>query len=162
MSGNSNEEATDGTYGPWVVVTRKHNGTKNLTNGGISIDQVQVHPRRALKRNRSWLMSNMGNAQPSHNYGPGKEVKRKLSPIRDLNGPLLASSLQQIVKAPNAWKDTGRTGLGKEKQNSKPNSSVSVKGKKALARAKAIQDNSSGTTRVAKGKVNPLTHHAKD
>ena len=56
----------------------------------------------------------------------------------------------------------GRTGLGKEKQNSKPNSSVSVKGKKALAPAKAIQDNSSGTTRVAKGKVNPLTHHAKD
>ena len=56
----------------------------------------------------------------------------------------------------------GRTGLGKEKQNSKPNSSVSVKGKKALARAKAIQDNSSGTTRVGKGKVDPLTHHAKD
>ena len=122
-------------------------------------------------------MSSMGNAQPSHNYRPGKEVKRKLSPIRDLNGPLLASSLQRIVKAPNAWaqkvserspeslgveKDTGQTGLGKEKQNSKPNSSVSVKGKKALARAKAIQDNSSGTTRVAKGKVNPLTHHAKD
>ena len=62
VSRNSNEEATDGTYGLWVVVTRKHNGTKNLTNGGISIDQVQVHPRRALKRNRSWLMSSMGNA----------------------------------------------------------------------------------------------------
>ena len=59
-------------------------------------------------------------------------------------------------------KDTDRTGLGKEKQTLKPNSSVSVKGKKALARAKAIQDNSSGTTKVAKGKVNPLTHHAKD
>ena len=59
-------------------------------------------------------------------------------------------------------KDTDRTGLGKEKQTLKPNSSVSVKGKKALAHAKAIQDNSSSTTRVAKGKVDPLTHHAKD
>ena len=62
VSRNSNEEATDGTYGLWVVVTRKHNGTKNLMNGGISMDQVQVHPRRAPERNRSWLMSSMGNA----------------------------------------------------------------------------------------------------
>ena len=93
MSGNSNKEAIDGTYGPWVVVTRRRNGTKNLTNGGVSMDQVQVHLRRVPERNRSWLMSNMGNAQPSHNDGPGKEVKRKLSPIGDLNGPLLASSL---------------------------------------------------------------------
>ena len=81
------------------------------------------------------------------------------------------------MKAPNAWaqkgserspeslgveKGTGRTGLGKEKPTLKPNSSALVKGKKAPTHAKAIQDNSSGTTRVAKGKVNPLTHHAKD
>ena len=93
VSGNANEEATDGTYGLWVVVMRRRNGTTNLTNGGVSMDQVQDHPRRVPERNRSWLMSNMGNAQPSHNDGPGKEVKRKLSPIGDLNGPLLASSL---------------------------------------------------------------------
>ena len=93
VSGSVKEEATDGTYGPWVVVTRRRNGTKNFMNGGASMDQVQEQPRRGHERNRSWVMSNMGNAHPSHNNGPEKDVKRKLSPNRKLNGPLLASSL---------------------------------------------------------------------
>nr|POE49862.1 hypothetical protein CFP56_26778 [Quercus suber] len=174
---SASEEATDGTYGPWVVVTRRRNGTRNLTNGGALIDQVQDQPRRGPKRNRIWNMNNMGSAQPGHINGPRKEVKQKLSPIREFNGPLLASSLQRIVKAPNAWvqkegegslasmgveKGTGRTGLGKEKINPKPNLSVSVKGKKAIARARALQDNSPGSIKVAKGKVHSLTHHAQD
>ena len=152
VSGSANEEVTDGTYGPWVVVTRRRNGTKNLTNGGAAMQQVQEQPRRGPEMNRNWTMSNMGNAHTSHNNGPRKEGKRKLSPNRELNGPLLASSLQRLVQAPNAWvhkegvrspesmgveKGSGQNGLGKEKYGLKPNSSVSVKGKKALARAKA-------------------------
>ena len=81
------------------------------------------------------------------------------------------------MQAPSAWvhkenerslgslgveKGTGWIGLGKEKYVLKPNSSGSVKGKKTLAHAKALQDNSSGTTRLAKGKVLSLTHHAQD
>jgi len=118
----------------------------------------------------------MRNVQPSHNNGLGKEVKRKLSPIRDINGPLLASSLQRLVKAPNTWaqkevegqsdsvgvdKGVGRTGLGKEKKGSKPNQSDSVKGKKALARARALQANSSGPARVERGKSPSLIHHTQ-
>nr|POE57017.1 hypothetical protein CFP56_02045 [Quercus suber] len=121
VSGIANEEATDGTYGPWVVVTRRRNGTRNL-NGG-------------------------------------------------------ASMVQRIMKAPNAWvpkggegspnsmgveKGSGRTGLGNEKHHLKPNSCASVKGKKSLARARTLQYNSFGSTKVAKGKVLSLTHHAKD
>nr|XP_023895754.1 uncharacterized protein LOC112007612 [Quercus suber] len=59
VSGIANEEATDGTYGPWVVVTRRRNGTRNL-NGGASMVQVQDQLRRGSERNRSWKMNNMG------------------------------------------------------------------------------------------------------
>ena len=53
VSRSTKEEATDGTYGPWVVVTHRRNGTKNLMNGGASMDQVQEQPRRGHERNRS-------------------------------------------------------------------------------------------------------------
>lgn len=43
-----------------------------------------------------------GRLQPSNSSGPKKEVKRKMSPIKDINGPLLANSLQRIVKGPSS------------------------------------------------------------
>lgn len=125
------------------------------------------------------ITNNVGKVQPSHNAGLGKEVKCKLSPNRDINGPLLASSLQQLLKTPNLWaqkevvgspvsvgveKNIGQTGLGKEKQvfkpnHNKPNQSDLVKGKKACARARALKVNSLGAVKAVKEKILSLNHH---
>jgi len=113
----------------------------------------------------------MGRVQPSRSNGLGKEVKRKLSPTREVNGPVLARSLQRLVKTPSTRteeemegqpksmgvdKNAGRTGLGKEKIGFKPNQGDSVKGKKALARARALQANSPSAARAERGKSVPL------
>lgn len=103
VNGSANEEALEGTYSLWVVVARKRNETRNQVNGGTSMGQVHDQPWRGPGTNGSGITNNMGSVQPSHNTGPGKEVKRKLSPNRHINGPLLASSLQWLVKAPNTW-----------------------------------------------------------
>lgn len=117
-----------------------------------------------------------GRLQPGNSSGPKKEVKRKMSPIRDINGPLLANSLQRIVKGPSSWalkdyegspksvgleKGSSWDGLGKDKGVLKPNAKNSVKGKKALARARASQTNSLSAVRIAGRKNSPsslLTH----
>lgn len=73
---------------------------------------------------------------------------------------------KDAVKSPDSVgveKQVGRTWLGKEKQVLKPNRSEplqsdSIKGKKALARVKALI-NSHGTSRAAKEKIFSLNHH---
>ena len=123
----------------------------------------------------------MDNVQPSHNVGLGKEMKHRLSATRDFNGPLLASSLQRLGKMPNSWakrdvvgspnsvyveKFMGRTRLGEEQvpepSRSAPNQSSSVKGKKALACARALIVNSPGAVRAAKEKILSQNHHTQD
>ena len=163
-------------YGPWVVVARKRNGTRKQAAGGSFMGQVHDQPWSGPVLNGSRMKTVMDNVQPSHNAGLGKEMKHRLSATRDLNGPLLASSLQWLGETPNSWakkdvvgspdsvgveKFMGRTGLGEEKQVPKPSRSVpnqsgSVKRKKALARARALKVNSPGTVRAAEEK-NTLT-----
>ena len=111
---------------------------------------MRNQPWRGPMTNGNGIANDVGNVQPSHNVGIGKDVKRKLSSNKDINGSLLASSLQRLRKMPNSWaqkdvvgspdslrveKHLGRTGLGKEKQFPKPNrsepiQSYSVKGRK--------------------------------
>ena len=106
--------------------------------------------------------------QPSHNNG--KDAKRKISPSKEFSGPKLASSLQRLSKISKSWakvdaglsldnvrveKQVDRAGPGNVEHGFKPIRSESlpresVKGKKALARAKAIT-NYPGTSRAAKG-----------
>ena len=64
-------------------------------NAGYKIGCQQVHDqlRHGPVRSGNEMMTNMGNMQPSHSIGPRKEVKRKISPNRDINGPFLASSI---------------------------------------------------------------------
>ena len=168
VTGSANEEASASTYGPWIVVSRKRNGTRNQVNGGTSMVQMQGQPRRGTENTNS-----MGHAQPSLSNGPGKDIKRKLSPIREVNGPLLANSLQRLVKTPGNWalkeaegraknfgvdKVVDRAGLGKEKRGVKPSQSVSVKGKKSLARARAFQALSSGAAGAERENFSSLIH----
>ena len=173
---SANEESSASTYGPWIVVNRKRNGTRNQVNGGTSMGQMHGQPRCGSETYGSVMTNCMGRVQPSRSNRPGKEVKRKLSPTREANEPLLASSLQRLVKTPSTRtekemegqpksmgvdKDVGRTGLGKEKIGFKPNQGDLVKGKKALARARALQANSPGAARAERGKYVSLIQHTQ-
>ena len=53
--------------------------------------------------NERRMTNDMDNVQPSHNARLGKDMKRRLSATRDLNGPLLDSSLQRLGKTANSW-----------------------------------------------------------
>ena len=130
--------------------------------------------------NERRMTNDMDNVQPSHNAGLGKDMKRRLSATRDLNGPLLDSSLQRLRKTANSWekKDVkgspgsvgvemvrGRTGLGREQvpkpSHSAPNQSGSVKGKKSLAHARTLNVNSPDAVRATENKIHSLKHHTQ-
>jgi len=128
------------------------------------ISQSKIWCGMGLRKQRAWLICN-----PITTMGLLRKW-RKLSPIKDINGTLLVNSLQRLVKAPNSWalkeieespnsmgleKDANQDGLGKDKGALKPNAKNSMKGKKALARARAIQSSSLGAARVAKEKTLP-------
>nr|POE89719.1 uncharacterized protein CFP56_49491 [Quercus suber]POE89722.1 uncharacterized protein CFP56_49494 [Quercus suber] len=182
VNGSVNEEASESTYGPWVVVARKRNGTRKQAAGGSPMVQVHNQPWSGPVLNGSGSTNDVGNVQPSHNAGLGKEVKCRLSATRDINGPLLANSLQRLGKMSNSWdkkevvgslvnvgveKVMGQTGFGKDKQVPKPNRSTpnqsdSVKGKKELARARAFKVNSPCAVRAAEEKILSLNHQSQD
>ena len=44
MLANEQKDSTDGRYGPWVVVTRKKNGTKSQRSGGVTMVQGSGQP----------------------------------------------------------------------------------------------------------------------
>nr|POE77196.1 hypothetical protein CFP56_33150 [Quercus suber] len=130
VNGSVKEEATESTYGPWVVVTRRRQETRIQRNGDEEEDVT----------------------------------------IMDINGPLLDKSLQQLVKVPiggalkvakvspnnmGLEKDANWDRLEKDKGALKTNTKNSVKGKKALARARVVQSGSSGAVRLAEEKMLP-------
>ena len=128
------EESSEGTYGPWIAMARKHNGTRNQVAGRSPMDQLHDQLWRGPMTNGSGMTNNVGSFQP--NLSAGKDGKRKTSASKDINGPALANSLQRLGKMANSWAKKGavespdsigvenhvdRTGLGKEKQLLKPN-----------------------------------------
>ena len=136
------------------------------------MDQVRDQPIQGLVRNEMEKATKMGKLQTRSSNGPVKEVKRKWVPIKDINGPMLANSLQRLVKTPSNGavkefeespknmglkKVTNQDGLGKEKGDLKPSVKNSVKGKKALAHARAGQSSSSGFARIDEEKTRPTT-----
>ena len=173
------EESSEGTYGPWIVVARKRNGTRNQAAGRSPMEQLREQSWRGPMTSGSGMTKDVGSFQP--NLNAGKDGKRKTTASKDINGPALANSLQRVGKTTNSWAKKGavvspdsigvennvdRTGLGKEMQTLKPKQSdsllsVSVKGKKTLARGKALQVNSSGTNRAAKGKIFSLNQYTQ-
>ena len=101
VNGSGNEEISEGTYGPWVVVASKRNGTKNQVAGRSHMEQMRDQPWCGPVTSRSGIANDVGNMQPNHNAG--KDVKCKLSSNKDFNGPVLASSLQRLGKTTDSW-----------------------------------------------------------
>ena len=175
VNGSGNEERTEGTYGPWIVVARKRNGTKNRIAGRSPMEQMRDQAWRGSALSRNVSTNTVGEVQPSHYTG--KDAKRKISPSKEINGPKLASSLQRVSRISESWakgdagqsldnvrveKQVDRAGPGDVDHGFKPTRGEnlprdSVKGKKAMARAKA-NINSPGTSRAAKGFLSSQIH----
>nr|POE95451.1 uncharacterized protein CFP56_01494 [Quercus suber] len=160
-NGDAQEDGHASTYGPWVVVARRKNGTKWQRSGGSP--PIQRNERMGsfngnivreaavrLERDRAGLA-----------YGPAKENKRKLSPPRALDRAHFENSIQKIGKEvfkqaqPSLQRNHEANTLNKIStrvdlfQNSLKHHSV--KSKKVLARLRIPQ--SSGLNAVGSGIV---------
>ena len=65
---------------------------------------MRDQPNQGLVRNGMEKVMNMGKLHTGVSHKPAKDMKRKLAPtrelapIKELNGPLLENSIQQLVK----------------------------------------------------------------
>ena len=76
---DSGENIHNSTYGPWVVMTRKRNGTKSQRSGGSSAIQEKMH---ALEKHVLEGKDTKGPSRAGLKNGLLRETKRKLSPMR--------------------------------------------------------------------------------
>ena len=101
---------------------------------------------------------NMGKLHTRVSHGLAKDMKRKLAPTRELNGPLLEKSIQRLVKdgaLKVAEVSPTNMGLVINDKGLKSNMKNSVKGKKALACARHIQSGTSDVFSLAEQKTLP-------
>ena len=162
MNDSAKEETTASTNGPWVVVTRRRHEARNQRNGGTSMGQVRDQPNQGLVQNGMEKVMNMGKLHTRVSHRLAKDMKRKLAPtrelapIRELNGPLLENSIQRLVKdgaLKVAEVSPTNMGLVINDKGLKSNMKNSVKGKKALARARHIQSGTSNDFSLAEQKI---------
>lgn len=92
MHGSVHENVPESTYGPWVVVTCRKQGTTSQGNGGPPLSMG--YGQRVGKGTKARMAT--GLAEPSSESS--RESKRKFSPQGDINGPQVASVVQRLVK----------------------------------------------------------------
>lgn len=85
-----------GTYGPWVVVAHRRNGTKSQRGGRSPLSQRNV--RSGVSKGHIVLDAPgmQGSDKAEVVSGPTKENKRRLSPTRVLEKAQVESSIQNI------------------------------------------------------------------
>lgn len=149
MHGSVHENVPESTYGPWVVVARKKQGTRKQGSGGPSLS-MSIGFGQQVGGGTKFTVT-PGLAELSS--GPSRDSKRKITRQDDITGQQVASVIQHIVKgsssqarntveeSPGSFQvEKLRSRPGKEIIDSKPikpKSQASVKGKKALARNRA-------------------------
>ena len=104
--------------------------------------QVCDQPNQGLVWKGMEKVMNMGKLHTRVSHRPTKDMKRKLVPTRELNGPLLEKSIQWLVKD-GAFKvaevSPNNMGLVKDDKGvQKTNTKSLVKGKKALTHARPV------------------------
>ena len=113
---------------------------------------------QGLVRNGKEKVMNMGKLHTRVSHGPAKDMKRKLVPTRELNGPLLEKSTQWLVKD-GAFKvakvSPTNIGLVIDDKAHKTNMKNSIKGKKAFTRARRVQNGTPGTFSLVEQKTLP-------
>ena len=81
----------EGVYGPWIVVTRRKNGTKSLRSGGtLPRQSYRIGSRKSEYMDRESL------ARATVLDGVTREAKRKLAPLKFLDKAQIASVVQSF------------------------------------------------------------------
>ena len=115
------------------------------------------------------LKTYVARGQDGSSYDSVREAKRKLSPLRGINGPLFNEALQRIgnkhinraqskPEGSPILHGSGPIGTraGLEANKSKPNRKETIRGKKALARLRAAQNLSLSAVGETEPVVTPL------
>lgn len=134
-----------GTYGPWIVVVRKKNGTKIHRGGGLELGKTQGHHLKVRDVSVNEIRLGVDVGKTTFSSGSPREGKRKMSPIRVPTSLQLSEALQNISKdiptldlshiGPGP-KAKAPTRSGNNHGSLKPNASPSVKGKKVIFRSR--------------------------
>ena len=85
MHESEQEELQNSTYGPWIVVARRKNGTKSHGSGGSHTVPGNGQLRQVLRKSvtEARFSNNMGSFKA--NDGPVRVSKRKLMPLKSFN-----------------------------------------------------------------------------
>ena len=89
------KDVQDISYGLWVVVARKKNGTRAHSTGGAPVGQQIA---QELKGNGKYEVDARGRADSD--FGQLRESKRKLSPLRVVEKAQIINAIQSISKKP--------------------------------------------------------------
>lgn len=166
------EEDAKGTYGPWVVVTRRKNGTRSHRSGGTYTKQGNATQRQ--KQDGQHDM-NVGADLGDSNIRSPREAKRKHSPTRIISGAQsgllnMGPSEEAIPQVLNTHDERPSLGglearvfrLGQDVISQKSNNKASVRGKKDLARNRAstfsASDAAKGDNKVQHIQLKVRTH----
>ena len=74
VHGSVHENVPENTYGPWVVVTCRKQGTRSHSSGGPSLSMGYG------QRARNGTKASMTTRLAESSSGPSRDSKRKLSP----------------------------------------------------------------------------------
>ncbi|KAF3960498.1 hypothetical protein CMV_014801 [Castanea mollissima] len=87
------EDVPESTYRPWVVVTRKKQGTKHQRHDGTPLNMRHGQPPTEKKTRSNTLPGSI-----EMRTGLSRDSKRKLSPQRVVDRPQIANVVQRLVK----------------------------------------------------------------
>ena len=140
----------EGVYGPWVVVTRRKNGTKQLKSSGTSPKQSA-----GFRFRENGFVEKGGLDRAGGGNGPLKDTKRKMSPPLVLDKAHFVSVVQSLrsegpslaQSSPIRDFNIGGTDIP-TRPKIIPNSQrlTSVKGKKGAARNRSFVGDFNGAT----------------
>nr|POE88793.1 uncharacterized protein CFP56_25239 [Quercus suber] len=151
------KDVQDGTYGSWLVVARKKNGTRTYKSGGALVGQPKAQDFKSNVKHGMDARENNVLGRAENLIGQSRETKRKLSPLRVVERAQILNAIQSISNKP-----VGRAQLPSSQSASqhvdikldngpnlthssvKPTRHSSVKGKRALARLRDPQSQSKG------------------
>nr|POE62200.1 uncharacterized protein CFP56_39528 [Quercus suber] len=139
------EEVQSGTYGPWTIVSCRKNGTKLQGSGGAynGLDNGRLKHELRKNVNEARFSNVVGKFKASD--GPAREFKRKLlsskpateAHLADVELKASSSDSHQAYIALGRSPKFHEVIKGKDGPLSKVDHKALVKGKKALARARA-------------------------
>lgn len=96
VHGSAHEEAQEGMYGPWIVVTHKRNVTKNQRSGGALtvLDSGRLREEQRKTEYKAKLKLATGRQKLAD--GPSREAKRKITSPKSSLEAQIESSIQSV------------------------------------------------------------------